>query len=125
MTFPYRRESKVRFLSLQFCEEEHMSATPRSEVLTEITWNSQTRALTTLSQLLLQDLQKIETIFCLDLNNTIDLSAEIRRYEKNLIKTALLHTGGSQRRSAALLRISPANLNYKMKTYGITVGGSR
>jgi len=102
-----------------------MSVTPGSDVLTETTWKTQTRALTTLSHLLLEDLQKIETLFCLDLNNTIDLSAEIRRFEKNLIKTALLHTGGSQRRSAALLRISPANLNYKMKTYGITVGRSR
>jgi len=102
-----------------------MSVTPGSDVLTETTWKTQTRALTTLSHLLLEDLQKIETLFCLDLNNTIDLSAEIRRFEKNLIKTALLHTGGSQRRSAALLRISPANLNYKMKTYGITFGRSR
>ena len=102
-----------------------MSATTESDVLTETTWNRQTRTLATLSHLLLQDLQKIETLFCLDLNNTINLSAEIRRYEKNLIKTALLHTGGSQRRSAALLSISPANLNYKMKTYGITVGRSR
>lgn len=125
MTFPSRRESKVRFLSLQFCEEELMSVSTGSDVLTETTWNRQTRTLTTLSHLLLQDLQRIEAVFCLDLNNSIDLSAEIRRFEKNLIKTALIHSGGSQRRSAALLRISPANLNYKMKTYGITVGGSR
>jgi DNA-binding NtrC family response regulator len=102
-----------------------MSITPESDVLTETTWNRQTRALTTLSHLLLQDLQKIEALFCLDLNNTIDLYAEIRRFEKNLIKTALLHTGGSQRRSAALLKISPANLNNKIKAYGITLGRSR
>ena len=102
-----------------------MSVSPRLDVLTETTWNRQTRALTTLSHLLLQDLQRIETVFCLDLNNSIDLSAEIRRFEKNLIKTALIHTGGSQRRSAALLGISPANLNNKIKAYGITVRGSR
>ena len=102
-----------------------MSVSPGSDVLTETTWNRQTRALTTLSHLLLQDLQRIETVFCLDLNNSIDLSAEIRRFEKILIKTALIHTGGSQRRSAALLGISPANLNNKMKTYGITGRGSR
>ncbi len=102
-----------------------MSITPVSDVLTETTWKTQTTALTTLSHLLLQDLQRLETVFCLDLNNSIDLSAEIRRFEKNLIKTALIHTGGSQRRSAALLGISPANLNYKMKTYGITSGRYR
>jgi DNA-binding NtrC family response regulator len=100
-----------------------MSVSTRSDVLTETTWNRQTKALTTLSHLLLQDLQRIETVFCLDLNNSIDLSAEIRRFEKNLIKTALIHTGGSQRRSAALLGISPANLNNKIKAYGITARG--
>jgi DNA-binding NtrC family response regulator len=102
-----------------------MSVRPGSDVLTEATWNKQTKTLTILSHLLLQDLQRIETLFCLDLNNRIDFSAEIRRFEKNLIKTALLHTGGSQRRSAALLGISPANLNYKMKMYGLTFGRSR
>ena len=102
-----------------------MSITTGSNGLTESAWKKQTGTLTTLSRLLLQDLQKIETLFCLDLKNNIDLSAEIRRFEKNLIETALLHTGGSQRRSAALLGISASNLNYKMKTYGITFGRRR
>ncbi|HEX6127106.1 MAG TPA: helix-turn-helix domain-containing protein [Pyrinomonadaceae bacterium] len=99
-----------------------MGVTPESNVITETTWNKQTRNLATLSHLLLQDLQKIETLFCFDLKNRINLSAEIRRFEKNLIKTALLHTGGSQKRSAALLGISPARLSYKMKIYRINFG---
>lgn len=102
-----------------------MSVTPESDVITETTWNRQTRNLALLSHLLLQDLQKVETLFCLDLNNSINLSAEIRRFEQNLIKTALLHTGGSQKRSAALLGISPARLNHKMKIYRISFGRPR
>lgn len=91
----------------------------------ETNWKRQTGNLKTLSHLLVQDLQKIETLFCLDLKNTIDLFDEVRRFEMNLITTALLHTGGSQRQSASLLGISPSNLNYKIKTYGIRIRRSR
>jgi DNA-binding NtrC family response regulator len=94
-----------------------MHPAPKSDGLDERSWNRQTRNLKTLSSLLLQDLQKIETLFCLDLKSSIDFHVEVRRFEMNLIATALLHTGGSQRRSAALLGISPATLSYKMKIY--------
>ena len=97
-----------------------MNRREKSSSLNEKNWDRQSKNLKTLSRLLLQDLQKIETLFCLDLKNNIDMFDEVRRFEMNLITTALLHTGGSQRRSAALLGISPSNLSYKMKTYGIT-----
>ena len=91
-----------------------------ADIFNERNWNKQTNSLETLSRLLLQDLQKIETLFCLDLKDSISLFDEVRRFEMNLITTALLHTGGSQRRSAALLGISPSNLSYKMKIYRIS-----
>ena len=97
-----------------------MNRREKSSSLNQKNWDKQSKNLKTLSRLLLQDLQKIETLFCLDLKNSIDMFDEVRRFEMNLITTALLHTGGSQRRSAALLGISPSNLSYKMKTYGIT-----
>ena len=87
----------------------------------ETSWNRETKNLTKLSDLLLQDLQRIETLFCLELNDSINLFDEVRRFEMNLITTALLHTGGSQRRSARLLGVSPSSLCYKMKIYGITL----
>jgi len=49
-----------------------MSVTPESDVITETTWNEQTRNLAILSHLLLQDLQNVETLFCLDLKNSIN-----------------------------------------------------
>jgi DNA-binding NtrC family response regulator len=97
-----------------------MDHTVKSNGFNETTWNTQTRNLRKLSRLLLQDLEKVESLFCFDLKSSIDLFDEVRRFEMNLITTALLHTGGSQRRSAALLGISPSNLSYKMKNYGIT-----
>ena len=97
-----------------------MSLKAKSNGLNETSWDKETRNLKTLSRLLLQDLQKIETLFCLELKDSINLFDEVRRFEMNLITTALLHTGGSQKRSAALLGISPSNLCYKLKIYGIT-----
>lgn len=99
-----------------------MNHTARTNGLTEAMWKQQTSNLRKLSHLLLQDLQKIEALYCLDIKKSIDLFEVVRRFERNLITTALLYTGGSQRRSAALLGISPSNLSYKMKTLGITFG---
>lgn len=99
-----------------------MNSATKSNGFSETSWNKQTRNLKTLSRLLHQDLQKIETLFCLDLKNSIDLFDEVRRFEVNLITTALLCTGGSQRRAAALLGISSSNLSYKMKIYRIPFG---
>ena len=103
-----------------------MNPTAKSaDIFNETIWNRQTRSLKILARLLLQDLQKIETLFCLDLKDSISLFDEVRRFEMNLITTALLHTGGSQRRSAALLGISPSHLSYKMKIYRISRGRPR
>ena len=97
-----------------------MRPTSNSVGFNETSWNRETKNLTKLSNLLLQDLQRIETLFCLELKESINLFDEVRRFEMNLITTALLHTDGSQRRSADLLGISPSCLCYKMKIYGIT-----
>ena len=97
-----------------------MRPTSNSVGFNETSWNRETKNLTKLSDLLLQDLQRIETLFCLELNESVNLFDEVRRFEMNLITTALLHTDGSQRRSAGLLGISPSRLCYKMKIFGIT-----
>jgi DNA-binding NtrC family response regulator len=47
------------------------------------------------------------------------LSDTVRDFEIKLIKTALLKTGGNQRRAASLLGIKVTTLHNKIKTYGI------
>lgn len=49
----------------------------------------------------------------------IDLSGEVQRFETNMIKCALVRTGGRQRQAARLLHIKPTTLHAKMKRYGI------
>ena len=47
----------------------------------------------------------------------IDFVAEVRRFEKQLIKRALELSSGNQARAAKLLRLGTTTLNYKIKTY--------
>ena len=43
----------------------------------------------------------------------------VRDFEINLIRTALLKTGGNQRRAAFLLGVKTTTLHNKIKMYGI------
>jgi len=52
-------------------------------------------------------------------NDTIDLQAEVRRFETELIRSALIHTGGRQRQAARLLGTKVTTLNTKIKRYKI------
>jgi DNA-binding NtrC family response regulator len=50
---------------------------------------------------------------------TLDLPEEVRRLEIDLIRCALIRTGGRQRQAARLLNVKPTTLHEKMKRYGI------
>ena len=54
-------------------------------------------------------------------NDTIDLQAEVRRFETELIRSALIHTGGRQRQAARLLGTKVTTLNTKIKRYKIEI----
>jgi DNA-binding NtrC family response regulator len=47
------------------------------------------------------------------------LSDKVREFEIKLIRTALLKTGGNQRRAASLLGVKATTLHNKIKAYGI------
>lgn len=54
-------------------------------------------------------------------NDAIDLQAEVRRFEMELIRSALIHTGGRQRQAARLLGTKVTTLNTKIKRYKIEI----
>ena len=54
-------------------------------------------------------------------NDTIDLQAEVRRFEAELIRSALIETGGRQRQAARLLGTKVTTLNTKIKRYKIEI----
>jgi len=49
----------------------------------------------------------------------VDFADEVRRFEVELIRWALMHTGGHQRRAARMLNLKVTTLNAKIKRYGI------
>lgn len=60
----------------------------------------------------------------LDIRTGLDLYAEVRRFEVELINSALWHAGGNQREAARLLGLKATTLNSKMKQYGIPPRGA-
>ena len=52
-------------------------------------------------------------------NKSIILSDMVREFEIKLIRTALLKTGGNQRRAAFLLGVKVTTLHNKIRTYHI------
>lgn len=56
-----------------------------------------------------------------DDNDTIELQAEVQRFERELIRSALIQTGGRQRQAARLLRTKVTTLNTKIKKYRIQI----
>ena len=49
----------------------------------------------------------------------LDFQREVRRFESDLIRCALIRTGGRQRRAARLLSIKATTLHAKIKRYRI------
>jgi DNA-binding NtrC family response regulator len=52
-------------------------------------------------------------------DDTIDLQAEVRRFEEELIRSALIQTRGRQRPAARLLGTKLTTLNTKIKRYNL------
>jgi len=70
---------------------------------------------------LLREIASAENVGEGQVNDTIDLQAEVQRFERELIRSALIHTGGRQRQAARLLRTKVTTLNTKIKKYGIEI----
>jgi DNA-binding NtrC family response regulator len=50
---------------------------------------------------------------------SVNFADEVRRFETDLIRWALMHSGGHQRRAARILNMKVTTLNAKIKRYGI------
>jgi transcriptional regulator with GAF, ATPase, and Fis domain len=70
---------------------------------------------------LFREMQSIREVNALSVENGVDFYDEVRRFEIDLIKRALLQTGGHQGRAAKLLHLKVTTLNSKIKHYNITL----
>lgn len=94
-------------------DENHDSSAPKN-------------SLNSLKELVLQllcELQCIDEVNTLTIGSGFDFYDEVSRFEIDLIKRALLQTGGHQVRAAKLLNLRVTTLNSKIKHYNISLAG--
>jgi transcriptional regulator with GAF, ATPase, and Fis domain len=115
--------------------EEHMNSTAtwqREELETAAKpdenseSSSSTSNIATLKELVLKllcELQCIAEVNTVTIGDGLDFYDEVARFEIDLIKRALLKTGGSQVQAAKLLNLKVTTLNSKIKHYNISPGG--
>ncbi|HKR58389.1 MAG TPA: helix-turn-helix domain-containing protein [Pyrinomonadaceae bacterium] len=73
---------------------------------------------------LLKRIESLEEQSSVETLTDLDLQAEVRCFEAELIRNALIRTGGRQRRAAHLLGMKVTTLNSKIKRYQITLDES-
>lgn len=88
-----------------------------SATSSEAARHNRIEALKTLTQALLHELEALSEGSALESGDKVNLSDEVHRYEADLIRCALIRTGGRQRRAAHLLNMKVATLNAKIKRY--------
>lgn len=72
-----------------------------------------------LAQALIREIDRLRNTQLPDVEQGVDFYEEVRRFEVNLIRSALERTGGHQTRAARLLGINVTTLNHKIKRYNI------
>ena len=68
---------------------------------------------------LLREVENLEEQGANSTSGALDLQSEVHRFEAEMIRSALIRTGGRQRRAARLLGIKTTTLNSKIKRYQI------
>ena len=62
-------------------------------------------------------LREVENLEEQNTSGALDLQSEVHRFEAEMIRSALIRTGGRQRRAARLLGMKTTTLNSKIKRY--------
>ena len=77
------------------------------------------KTLRELALALLQEVDSLKGHGTLESRPNVDFMEEVRRFETDLIRWALMRTGGHQRRAARMLNLKVTTLNAKIKRYRI------
>jgi DNA-binding NtrC family response regulator len=81
--------------------------------------NNKLEAMHVLAASLLSEVISLEKNADAVVRSRMDLSEEVHRFESDIIRCALVRTGGRLRQAANLLNIKPSTLHAKMKRYGL------
>ena len=104
---------------LLYRKRQNAARVVTSSANTPAVMNNKLEALRVLANSILTEVASLEQDRDVMSKTEIDLSDEVQRFESNIIKCALVRTGGRQRQAARLLHIKPTTLHAKMKRYGI------
>lgn len=94
-------------------------ASQQAEAAPEQPASIKLKTLKELAVALLHEVESLKGNGSFDGKPNVDFAEEVRRFETDLIRWALIHTGGHQRRAARLLNLKVTTLNAKIKRYGI------
>jgi transcriptional regulator with GAF, ATPase, and Fis domain len=83
--------------------------------------HNKTNTLKQLALKLLVEAQSLNEVPTLDVGNGIDFYEEVKRFEVDLIQSALSLSGGNQVKAARLLNMKVTTLNSKIKHYDINI----
>jgi DNA-binding NtrC family response regulator len=81
--------------------------------------NDRLEALRVLALAILREVEAMEERTAEDQSSNVSLNDEVRRFEAELIRSALIRTGGRQRRAARILGMKVTTLNSKIKRYNL------
>lgn len=80
-------------------------------------YSNKLEAIKILTRALFRELEFLDEGSAQQVTGDISLYDEVHRFEAELIRSALISTGGRQRRAARLLKMSISTLNAKIKRY--------
>lgn len=83
--------------------------------------DSRINSLKILALTLLREIESLERQSDNETPADINLQDEVRHFEAELIRSALIRTGGRQRRAARLLGMKVTTLNTRIRRYGIVL----
>lgn len=83
--------------------------------------DARVRSLKILALTLSREIEALEAQNAPGIRGALDLQTEVRRFEAEIIRSALIQTRGRQRPAARLLGMKPTTLNSKVKRYRIDV----
>src|SRR6185369_655003 len=116
---------RARVLRFGFDANQFSKGSNMNGVVTDLSqsqlFDSRMSLLKILALSLLREIASAENGHEAHSNSAIDLQAEVRRFETELIRSALIQTGGRQRQAARLLGTKVTTLNTKIKRYKIEI----
>ena len=117
--------TRVAAEPISSCPQRSLTAVQRARFKQPTDQDGRISSLKILALTLLKHIESLERQAASSESDDLNLQNEVRRFEAELIRSALIRTGGRQRRAARLLGMKVTTLNTKIRRYQIRLDDSR